>query len=83
MSEDVVHPASPISSPKVVFGRRRNSTSHAADELGMSDDSFSARLHKLKRSAGLRGNDDVTIYNDGDAYNANGECIGNVCDENG
>ena len=50
-------------------------------ELGISPWEFSDALHRIKRAAGLRGADRVTIWQDGAVADSRGEVIGNIYDE--
>jgi CRP-like cAMP-binding protein len=51
-----------------------------ARELGLDENELSRRLHKLKRSAGLQGDDRVTIcLDDGEVYvSRSSEAIGSL-----
>jgi hypothetical protein len=52
-----------------------------ARRLGVSQWDFSDALHKIKKAAGLRGADSVTIWQDGTVADGRGEVIGNIYDE--
>ena len=52
-----------------------------AGRLGVSQWDFSDALHKIKKAAGLRGADSVTIWQDGTIADGRGEVIGNIYDE--
>ena len=52
-----------------------------AGRLGVSQWDFSDALHKIKKAAGLRGADSVTIWQDGTVADGGGEVIGNIYDE--
>jgi hypothetical protein len=52
-----------------------------AERLGISRWDFSDALHKIKKAAGLRGADTVTIWQDGTVADSRGEVLGNIYDE--
>jgi hypothetical protein len=53
-----------------------------AADLGISREKFGERLHKIKRAAGLKPRDRVTLWSDGDiTFDTDNEPIGNVQDE--
>ena len=52
-----------------------------AVRLGLSEWEFSDALHKIKKAAGLRGTDRVTIWDDGAVTDRHGDAIGNIHDE--
>jgi hypothetical protein len=52
-----------------------------ARRLGISRWDFSDALHRIKKAAGLRGADSVTIWQDGMVADSRGQVIGNIYDE--
>jgi hypothetical protein len=59
---------------------RNKDWDYVADELGMDRKELSDNLHKIKDSAGVKGNKSVSVdLNSGDVY-FNGENIGNLFD---
>lgn len=52
-----------------------------AARLRLSSWDFADALHRIKKAAGLRGADRVTIWDDGAVTDGRGDAIGNVYDE--
>ena len=70
-------------SRRIIWDRTRgNPIPHVSQELGIDPYVCSDALHTIKQSAGLRPNDDVVIYDNGDVtVKLNGDEIGNLYDE--
>jgi hypothetical protein len=64
----------------VLWDRSGNPPEWVARQLNIPRHVFGERLHKIKKSAGLRGADNVTIMSDGDVIGLDGEAIGNLYD---
>jgi hypothetical protein len=62
----------------VLWDRSDNPNEWVAQQLGISRRVLGERLHKIKKDAGLRGPDDVTIMRDGTVIGPDGETIGNL-----
>jgi len=60
-----------------------NLSDWVATEIGISREEFGERLHTIKRAAGLKPRDRVTIWSDGDITSAadDDDLLGNVHDE--
>ncbi|GAB6844383.1 hypothetical protein HNR00_002529 [Methylorubrum rhodinum] len=70
-------------SRRVIWDRTGgNPIPHVSKELRIDPYVCSGALHTIKQSAGLRPNDDVMIYDNGDVTGRlNGDEIGNLYDE--
>jgi hypothetical protein len=65
----------------VIWNKTGNPTTYVSSRLGIARVQLRAALHKIKSGAGLKGVDDVVIYNNGDVTDSNDEEIGNIYDE--
>ena len=66
---------------RVIWNRGGNPVAYVSARLGLSEAEVSAAIHAIKAAARLRGADDITIYDNGDVTDANGDEIGNIYDE--
>jgi hypothetical protein len=66
---------------RVIWNKSGNPTSHVSDQLGIERWRLREAIHKIKSSANIRPDEQVTIYDDGTVTDANGEPIGNIHDE--
>ena len=67
--------------PVIIWSNPGNPPRWVAQRLGVSPWDFSNALHRIKRAAGLRGADSVTILQDGTVADRRGKVIGNIYDE--
>jgi hypothetical protein len=67
--------------PQALWSSPGNPPRWVTGRLGISSWELSDALHKIKKAAGLRGADRVTIMSDGTVTDDRGEAIGNVYDE--
>jgi hypothetical protein len=66
--------------PRKLWSNPHNPPASVAHALGISRPQLGAALHKIKRDAGLRPPDRVTIWDNGDITDDAGIWIGNVYD---
>jgi hypothetical protein len=66
---------------QILWSSAGNPPRWVSSRLGISEWDFSDALHKIKKAAGLRGADRVTIMSDGTVTDHHGDAIGNLYDE--
>lgn len=66
---------------RVLWSRGTLPTPHVSSRLGISRRQLGAAIHEIKRRSGLRGDDRITIYEDGNVTDERGDLIGNILDE--
>jgi hypothetical protein len=66
---------------RILWSNPGNPPASIARALGMELRRFSRPLHKLKAANDLSGTDRVIIYRDGSVFDAQGEPLGNLHDE--
>jgi hypothetical protein len=69
-----------------LWSTKQNPPKWVADRLGVSEYDLGDALHKIKRAGGLRGDESVTIWEDGTVTDDNPSddddpVIGNILDE--
>ena len=66
---------------RILWDRGSLPTSYVSSRLGISRRELGTAIHEIKLGNGLRGDDPVVIYENGDVTDENGNLIGNILDE--
>jgi hypothetical protein len=64
-----------------IWSQPDNPSRGVANALGITRARLGDAIHAIKKNAGLRPRDDVTIWDDGSVSDASNEVIGNIYDE--
>lgn len=68
-------------SSRVLWSRGDLPTRFVSDALNVSRRRLGAAIHVIKRRSGLRGDERIIIYENGDVADERGDLIGNILDE--
>jgi hypothetical protein len=66
---------------RVLWDKRSLPSAYVSEKLGISRRELGTAIHVIKLHQGMRGDDHVIIYEDGDVTDEIGNLIGNIYDE--
>jgi hypothetical protein len=66
---------------RILWDSRSRPSAYVSERLGISRRELGSAIHAIKLHQGMRGDDHVIIYEDGDVTDEVGNLIGNIHDE--
>ena len=64
-----------------IWSSPKSPSAEVSQHLGIDERKCHRALHNIKRSNGLRGDENVDIFSDGTVQDKSGEELGNIFDE--